>query len=76
MSGSVLLHRQCTPQNLQQLLAWYKVRDTFVGQNGIKRGSKKALELSSVCEHLNAVWLTKVLVDVTLRLVKTRDKFS
>ncbi len=60
MSGSVLLHRQRSPQDLQQLLAWYKIRDTLLGQNLVKQNIKKALDLVSVCEHPNAVWMTKL----------------
>jgi hypothetical protein len=58
MSGSVLLHRQRSPEDLQQVLAWYKIRDTLFGQNNCGQDIKKALELASVCEHPNAVWLT------------------
>jgi hypothetical protein len=60
MSGSVLLHHQRSPEDLQQLLAWYKIRDTLLGLNCVGEDIKKALELSSVCEHPNAVWLTKL----------------
>jgi hypothetical protein len=60
MSGSVLLHRQRSPEDLQQLLAWYKIRDILLGQTDGKRDIKKALELASVCEHPNAVWLAKL----------------
>jgi hypothetical protein len=69
MSGSVLLHRQRSPEGLQQLLAWYKVRNTLLGQNWFEQDVKKALELASVCEHPNAVWLTKLFCgrDVTSR---------
>jgi hypothetical protein len=59
MSGSVLLHRQRSSEDLQQLLAWYKSRDTLFGENSTVRNIKKALELASVCDHPNAVWLTK-----------------
>jgi TPR repeat protein len=60
ISGSVLLHRQLSPPDLQQLLAWYKIRDLLLGQNNVEQDIKKALELASVCEHPNAVWLTKL----------------
>jgi hypothetical protein len=60
MSGSVLLHRQPSPEDLQQLLAWYKIRDTFFGENGLGQDIKKAFELASVCEHPNAVWLANL----------------
>jgi hypothetical protein len=59
MSGS-LLQRQRSPQDRQQLRAWYKIRDTFFGENYVKVDGRKALELASVCGHPNAVWLTKL----------------
>jgi hypothetical protein len=58
--AAVLLHRQRFPEDLQQLLAWYKVRDTLLGENSAKQDIKKALELASVCEYPNAVRLTKL----------------
>jgi hypothetical protein len=60
MSGSVLLYRQRSLGDLQQLLAWYKIRDTLFGANNVEQDLKKALELASVCGHRNAVWLTKL----------------
>jgi hypothetical protein len=41
---------------------WYKVRDTLLGQNHFERDikTKTALELASVFEHPNAVWLTRL----------------
>jgi hypothetical protein len=33
---------------------------TFFGANYVEQDIKKALELASVCEHPNAVWLTKL----------------
>jgi hypothetical protein len=60
MSGSVLVRRQRSPEDLQQLLAWYKIRDMLLGQNCVKQDLKKAIELASVCEHPNAVWVTKL----------------
>jgi hypothetical protein len=62
MSGSVLLHHQRSPKDFQQLLTWYKIRDMLMGQNHVEQDIKKALELASVCEHSNAVWLTKMFV--------------
>jgi hypothetical protein len=59
---AVLLHRQCSPEDLQQLRAWYKIRDTFLGHNYVDQYIKEALELASVCEHPNAVWLTNLFV--------------
>jgi hypothetical protein len=60
MSGSVLLHRQRSPEDLQLLLVWYKIRDTLLGQNCVAQDIKKALELASVCDHPSAVSLTKL----------------
>jgi hypothetical protein len=60
MSGSVLSHRQRSPEDVRQLLAWYKIRDTLLQHNCFEKEIKEALELASVCEHPNAVWLTKV----------------
>jgi hypothetical protein len=60
MSGSVLLHRQLSPRDLQQLLAWYKIRDTLLGLNYVQQDIKKALDLACVCDHPNAFWLTKL----------------
>jgi hypothetical protein len=60
MSGSVLVHRQRSVEDLQQLLAWYKIRDLLFGNIGIEMDIKKALELASVSDHPNAVWLTKL----------------
>jgi hypothetical protein len=60
MSGAILFHRHRSPEDLQQLRAWYKIRDTLLGENSTDQNVKKALELASVCEHPNAVWLTKL----------------
>jgi hypothetical protein len=55
----VALSRHCQrfAEDLEQLRAWYKIRDTLFGEN---QGVKKAFELASVCEHPNAVWLKKL----------------
>jgi hypothetical protein len=55
MSDSFLLHRQRPPQDLQQLRAWYKVRDHFLGKLGSFWTTK-----ASLCEHLHDVSLTKL----------------
>jgi hypothetical protein len=39
MSGLDLLHRQRSPQDLQESLAWYKIRDTLLGGNEIRETS-------------------------------------
>jgi hypothetical protein len=43
-----------------KLLACYKIRDTLLGQNFVRRGVMKALDLAAVCEHPNAVWLANL----------------
>jgi hypothetical protein len=60
MSGSVLCRLQCSAEDLQLLRAWYKIRDMLLGQNWFQQNIKRALELASVCEHSNAVWLANV----------------
>jgi hypothetical protein len=55
--AAVVLHRQRPAEDLQQLLAWYKIRDMLLGCNCVEQDIKKALELASVCDHPNAVWL-------------------
>jgi hypothetical protein len=42
-----------------------------LGQNYVERDIKKALELASICEHPNAVWLTKLFGE---RDVSSRDQ--
>ncbi len=55
-----MFHRQLSSEDLRQLLAWYKIRDTLFGENGVKHDIKKALELASFCKHPDAVWVTKL----------------
>lgn len=45
------------------LLDWYRIRDTFLGENGIPRNVVKALKLASSCEHEDAQWLFHVCAD-------------
>jgi hypothetical protein len=58
--AAVVLHRQLSLEDLQQLLAWYKVRDTLLGQNHVEQDIRKAVALACICNHPNAVWLTKL----------------
>jgi hypothetical protein len=67
MIRAAVAHRQFSPEDLQLLLDWYKVRDTLLD---IIIAAKKALELAAVCEHPHAVWLTKLFVE---RNVNTWD---
>jgi hypothetical protein len=53
-------HLQRSPEDLQQLRAWYKIRDTLLGHNQEKQDIKKAFELAALCKHPDAVWLTKL----------------
>jgi hypothetical protein len=50
-----------------ELFAWYEVRDTLMGENYLEQDIKEALHLAAVCQHPDAVWLTKLFVgrDVT-----------
>jgi hypothetical protein len=57
---SALIQLQRSSNGRQQLLAWYKIRDTLFGNNEARQDIKKALELAAVCEHPDAVWLTKL----------------
>jgi hypothetical protein len=45
---------------VNQLLAWYRIRDTLFGDNFVEQDVKKAFELAAVCEHPLAVWLTNL----------------
>jgi hypothetical protein len=56
----VAISLQLSPEDIQQLLAWYKARDTLLGRNNLLQDVKKALELAAVCKHPDAVWLTKL----------------
>jgi hypothetical protein len=56
----VSLHHQRSPEDLLQLLAWYKIRDTLLGQNCAQLDVRRAVEVAAVCKHPDAVWLTKV----------------
>jgi hypothetical protein len=58
--GAIALHYERSPEEIQQVLAWYKVRDTLFGENYVVQDMKKALELACVCEHPDALWLTKL----------------
>jgi hypothetical protein len=39
------------------LLEWYKIRDTFFGENCVSRNIPLALEMASSCQHPDARWL-------------------
>jgi hypothetical protein len=44
---------------LATLLEWYKIRDTFFGENYVDRNIPLALELASSCQHPDARWLAE-----------------
>jgi hypothetical protein len=44
---------------LATLLEWYKIRDTFFGENFVSQNIPLALELASSCQHPDARWLTE-----------------
>jgi hypothetical protein len=39
------------------LLEWYKIRDTFFGDNYVSQNIPLAIELASACQHPDARWL-------------------
>jgi hypothetical protein len=44
---------------LSTLLEWYKIRDTFFGNNCVDQNIPLALEMASSCQHPDARWLTE-----------------
>jgi hypothetical protein len=51
------------------LQEWYKIRDTFFGQNEVSRNVPLALELAASCQHPDARWLVEACAgkDVTTK---------
>jgi hypothetical protein len=45
--------------SLSTLVEWYKIRDTFFGQNYVSQDIPLALELAARCSHPDALWLTE-----------------
>jgi TPR repeat protein len=45
---------------LATLLEWYKIRDTFFGENCVSQNIPLALELAAACQHPDARWLSEV----------------
>jgi hypothetical protein len=58
-------------------LEWYKIRDTFFGDNEVFKNIRLALELASSCQHPDARWLTKACAgkDVTTKEDAKRSFF-
>jgi TPR repeat protein len=44
---------------LATLLEWYKIRDTFFGNNYVSQNIPSAIELAASCQHPDARWLTE-----------------
>jgi hypothetical protein len=63
-------HKDIIPLSI--LLEWYKIRDTFFGQNYVFRNISLALQLAGRCQHSDARWLTETSAgkDVNTRDVK------
>jgi hypothetical protein len=57
--------------HFNQQCAWYKIRDLVLGTNLRMPNITLALKLAAVCEHPDAVWLTKLFAG---RDVKTLDQ--
>jgi hypothetical protein len=53
----LLLNNSSIP--LSTLLEWYKIRDTFFGDNNVGQNIPLAVELASSCQHPDARWLTQ-----------------
>jgi hypothetical protein len=51
------------------LLEWYKIRDTFFGENNVSQNIPLALELAKACQHPDAQWLLEACAgkDVTTK---------
>jgi TPR repeat protein len=52
------------------LIEWYKIRDTFFGDNEVSQNILLALELASSCQHPDARWLAEACAG---KDVKTRE---
>jgi hypothetical protein len=52
-------HNNSNGISLATLLEWYKIRDTFFGDNEVSQNIPLALELASSCHHPDARWLTE-----------------
>jgi hypothetical protein len=54
---------------LATLLEWYKIRDTFFGENCVSRNIPLSIKMASSCQHPDARWLSEVCAgkDVTAK---------
>jgi hypothetical protein len=51
---------KCSPEDLQQIFTWYLIRDMLLGENEVKQDFRKAFQLAAICNHPDAIWLTKL----------------
>jgi hypothetical protein len=61
---------QRSSEDLQELLAWYEIRDMLLGHNWARQDAKKAFKLASVCKHHNAIWLTNLFTGYDVKTEK------
>ncbi len=54
MSGFAL-HRERSPEQIEQLIAWYQIRDLLFYADW-----KEVVNRAACCDHPDAVWLTKL----------------
>ena len=54
---------------LATVLEWYKIRDTFFGENLVVQNIPLALKMASSCQHPDARWLTEACAGKDARTV-------
>jgi hypothetical protein len=59
---------------LATLLEWYKIRDTFFGNDFVSQNIPLAIELASSCQHPDARWLTEACAGKDVTQEKTRKR--
>jgi TPR repeat protein len=59
---------------LAALLEWYKIRDTFFGQNRVSQNIPLALELATSCQHPDARWLTEACAGKDVNTVEDAER--
>jgi hypothetical protein len=52
---------------LSALLEWYKIRDTFFGDNYVSHNIPLSIELASTCQHPDARWLAEACAGKNVR---------
>jgi len=55
-------------------LEWYKIRDTFFGENLVDQNIPLALEMVSSCQHPDARWLTQACAGKDLNTVEDAER--